>query len=74
MSGLQICPMRGQGSFLMIASAILIISMLVGCGLSTEDLEGVDYTPLPSDDWQVSTPAEQGAGSDAGGGALSQCG
>jgi len=61
MSGLQICPMRGQGSFLMIASAILIISMLVGCGLSTEDLEGVDYTPLPSDDWQVSTPAEQGS-------------
>jgi hypothetical protein len=57
MSGLQICSMRGQGSILMFASAILIISMLVGCGLSPEDLKGVDYTPLPGDDWQVSTPA-----------------
>jgi CubicO group peptidase (beta-lactamase class C family) len=26
----------------------------------TEELEAVDYTPLPGDDWKVSTPAEQG--------------
>jgi CubicO group peptidase (beta-lactamase class C family) len=26
----------------------------------TEALEAVDYTPLPGDDWKVSTPAEQG--------------
>ena len=26
----------------------------------TEDLEAVVYTPLPGDDWKVSTPAEQG--------------
>jgi len=26
----------------------------------TEDLEAVEYTPLPGDDWKVSTPAEQG--------------
>jgi CubicO group peptidase (beta-lactamase class C family) len=25
-----------------------------------EELEAVDYTPLPGDDWKVSTPAEQG--------------
>ncbi len=25
-----------------------------------EELEAVEYTPLPSDDWKVSTPAEQG--------------
>jgi len=25
-----------------------------------EDLEAVEYTPLPGDDWKVSTPAEQG--------------
>jgi CubicO group peptidase (beta-lactamase class C family) len=31
-----------------------------GRGPSTEDLETVDYTPLPGDDWKVSTPAEQG--------------
>jgi CubicO group peptidase (beta-lactamase class C family) len=34
--------------------------MLVGCGPSTEELDTVDYTPLPGDDWKVSTPAEQG--------------
>ncbi len=26
----------------------------------TAELEAVDYTPLPGDDWKVSTPAEQG--------------
>jgi CubicO group peptidase (beta-lactamase class C family) len=26
----------------------------------TEELEAVDYTPLPGDDWKVSTPPEQG--------------
>lgn len=26
----------------------------------TEELEAVEYTPLPEDDWKVSTPAEQG--------------
>jgi CubicO group peptidase (beta-lactamase class C family) len=63
------CPLlRSSGrhhSFLLFASAILILSILmssglVGCGSSTEDLEAVDYTPLPGDDWEVSTPAEQG--------------
>jgi hypothetical protein len=54
-----------QHSFLLFASAILILSILipsglVGCGPSTADLEAVDYIPLPGDDWKVSTPAEQG--------------
>jgi CubicO group peptidase (beta-lactamase class C family) len=39
---------------------ILVLLSLVGCGPSTADLEAVDYTPLPGDDWEVSTPAEQG--------------
>jgi CubicO group peptidase (beta-lactamase class C family) len=42
---------------------ILILSILVGCGPSgpsTEDLLAVEYTPLPGDDWKVSTPSEQG--------------
>ena len=47
-------------SFLLITSVILILSMLVGCGPSTEDLAAVDYTPLPRDDWKVSTPEAQG--------------
>jgi CubicO group peptidase (beta-lactamase class C family) len=50
----------GQHALLIIIGAILILSLLVGCGPATEDLEAVDYTPLPGDDWNVSTPAEQG--------------
>jgi hypothetical protein len=49
-----------QHSLLFVAITILILSLPVGCGPSTEDLEAVDYTPLPRDDWEVSTPAEQG--------------
>jgi CubicO group peptidase (beta-lactamase class C family) len=56
---------RRRHSFPLFAGAILILSILissclVGCGPSTEDLEAADYTPLPGDDWEVSTPAEQG--------------
>jgi CubicO group peptidase (beta-lactamase class C family) len=54
------CYNGRQHSFLLITSLILILSMLVGCGPSTEDLEAVEYAPLPGDDWEVSTPAEQG--------------
>ena len=54
-------PSKGhQHSFLLITSAILILSLLVGCGPNNEDLEAVDYTPLLRDDWKVSTPEEQG--------------
>jgi len=49
-----------QPSFLLFASAILILSMLIGCGPSAEDLEAVDYTPLSGGGWDVSTPEEQG--------------
>jgi len=37
--------------------------MLVGCGPSgpsVEDLEALEYAPLSGDDWEVSTPGEQG--------------
>jgi CubicO group peptidase (beta-lactamase class C family) len=56
---------RRKRSFLLLTSAILILSILmpsglVGCGPSTVDLEAVDYTPLPGDGWEVSTPDEQG--------------
>ncbi len=43
-----------------ITFTILILSTLVACGPSTEDLNSIDYTPLVRDDWPVSTPAEQG--------------
>jgi CubicO group peptidase (beta-lactamase class C family) len=46
---------------LLIVSAILILSLLAGCGgPSAADLAAVDYTPLPGDDWEVSTPEAQG--------------
>ena len=48
---------------LLFASVLLILSMLVGCSLggpSTEDLLAVEYAPVSRDDWEVSTPAEQG--------------
>jgi len=56
---------RRQRSFFSFASVILILSILilsglVGCSPSTEDLEAIDYTPLPGDDWPVSTPEAQG--------------
>ncbi|HSG17861.1 MAG TPA: serine hydrolase [Anaerolineae bacterium] len=47
-------------SLLVITLAILILALLPGCSPSTEDLEAVDYAPLPGDDWQVSTPEQQG--------------
>ena len=58
------CPLfRSKGrqhSFSVFTCAILILLTLVGCGPSAADLEAVDYTPLPGDDWEVSTPEAQG--------------
>jgi CubicO group peptidase (beta-lactamase class C family) len=52
---------RRQRSLLLFTSVILILSVLAGCGgPATADLEAIDYTPLAGDDWDVSTPAEQG--------------
>jgi CubicO group peptidase (beta-lactamase class C family) len=51
---------RPQGRILLIISAILIISILAGCGPSLADLEAVDYAPLPGGEWERSTPEEQG--------------
>ena len=49
-----------QHTFLLIASVILTLSILVGASPRNEDLEAFEYTPLPGEDWKVSTPAEQG--------------
>jgi CubicO group peptidase (beta-lactamase class C family) len=49
-----------QYSLLIIAIVLLVMSALPSCGPSIEDLLAVDYTPLPGDDWKVSTPAEKG--------------
>jgi CubicO group peptidase (beta-lactamase class C family) len=45
----------------MFIAAGLILLMLVGCGgPSAEELNAVDFSPLPGDDWPVSTPQDQG--------------
>jgi len=54
----------GHRHFLFLfASVILVLAMLPSCiphGPSAAELSAVDYTPLPSDDWEISMPAEQG--------------
>ena len=47
-------------SLLTIAILLLIRSAIPGSGPRIDDLSAVDYTPLIRDDWEVSTPAEQG--------------
>jgi len=56
----KIPPKGYSHRFFLFTSAFIILSMLVGCGPSPEDLVAVDYTPLQGDDWEVSTPEEQG--------------
>lgn len=43
-----------------VASFIMVLAMIGGCGPSAEELAAVDYTPTIAADWPVSTPAEQG--------------
>jgi CubicO group peptidase (beta-lactamase class C family) len=47
-------------SILLIVWITLLSITLSACGVSSSELETVDYTPLPEADWQVSTPEEQG--------------
>jgi CubicO group peptidase (beta-lactamase class C family) len=49
-----------QYSLLIIAILLLVMSSLPSSGPSIEDLLAVNYTPLPGDDWEVSTPIERG--------------
>lgn len=55
--------MLRRHSFLVATLALCILTLLAGCDSSTpslEDLESIEYRPLPGDDWQISTPEEQG--------------
>jgi len=54
---------KRQGIIVSIISVILLISVLPGCSSgkpTDEELQAVDYTPLPGDDWELSTPEEHG--------------
>ena len=65
---------RRQRSLLQFTINVTVLFSLVGCGPRIAGLESVDYTPLPGDDWEVSTPAEQGMDPNARGRAISRCG
>jgi CubicO group peptidase (beta-lactamase class C family) len=52
--------MRRQKLLIILTSGVLILSALVGCGPSAEDLAAVDYTPLQGGDWEVSSPETEG--------------
>jgi len=43
-----------------LALSLLATVSLTGCGPSAEELEAVDYAPLPEGDLKISTPEEQG--------------
>lgn len=43
-----------------LSALLLCCILLAGCGPGTTNLEGVDYSPYDQDDWDVSTPEEQG--------------
>ncbi len=64
MIGKEITPsLLGRQSILVAILAMFILTLLLGCDLSKpsiEDLQAIDYRPLPGDDWQISTPEEQG--------------
>jgi CubicO group peptidase (beta-lactamase class C family) len=49
-----------QYSLLIITIVLLGLSAMASSGPSIEDLMAVNYTPLPGDDWEVSTPEAQG--------------
>lgn len=51
---------RRQHSFFPFIMMTLILISSVGCSRSGKDIDAVDYTPLSGDDWEVSTPSEQG--------------
>ena len=51
--------MHIQKTPIIIVLITITVLTLVACGPSAADLAAVDYTPLPGEDWQVSTPTEQ---------------
>jgi CubicO group peptidase (beta-lactamase class C family) len=52
---------KRQRLLLIFVGVMFILSGTIGCGgPSAEDLAAVDYAPVSRDDWQVSTPEEQG--------------
>lgn len=53
-------PAAKMNTFLVSLLAALTFVLLTACSPSDVELASVDYAPLPREDWQVSTPEEQG--------------
>jgi CubicO group peptidase (beta-lactamase class C family) len=51
---------RGWRIVILFAGFLLALSTLASCGPSTQDLQAIKYAPIIRDDWEVSTPEEQG--------------
>ena len=50
-----------RNTWLIVLTFLVIITCLVGCDAPAEaDLEAVNYNPAPSDEWEISTPEDQG--------------
>jgi CubicO group peptidase (beta-lactamase class C family) len=47
-------------ALLAVTLGVLALVVLAGCSSPAEELAVVDYTPLPGNDWEVSTPTEVG--------------
>ena len=52
-------PSKKAASFI-ISLIVILSSLLAGCGPSAQALQAIDYSPLPGDGFEVSTPEEQG--------------
>jgi CubicO group peptidase (beta-lactamase class C family) len=52
--------MNTNKSIVTILAIVLTLTALSGCGYSQEELDAVDYTPEVREDWEVSTPQEEG--------------
>ena len=51
---------RLQHACLLVSTLLLVGLSVVGCGPSGADLAALDFALLAGDDWEVSTPEEQG--------------
>lgn len=45
---------------LLVTTTVLALVAMAACGPSTEQLQAVDYAPIAGDDWETSTPDQEG--------------
>jgi CubicO group peptidase (beta-lactamase class C family) len=60
MSAQKMKSSTGRRYIYIISIMILVLVTLPACGPSSEELAAVNYAPTSTEDWEVSTPEEQG--------------